>query len=125
MDPYSDIVRECFADPAHAGEVENGIAAYFADQGMRIRLTARLGSGAVLQQLRFQAWGCPHVIAACESFCRDFEGRPAADLEQFETARIIVDLAVPVEKTGRILVLEDTVRSLRAAIVNRSPTTQD
>tara|TARA_R110002096_G_scaffold23031_2_gene73531 strand:- start:21867 stop:22247 length:381 start_codon:yes stop_codon:yes gene_type:complete len=124
MDPYSDIVRERFADPAHAGEVENGIAAYFADQGMCIRLTAKLSSGA-LRELRFQAWGCPHVIAACETFCRCFEGRPATDLEQFETARIMKDLAVPVEKTGRILVLEDTVRSLRAAIADRSPTTQD
>lgn len=124
IDPYSDIVRERFANPAHAGEVENGIAAYFADQGMRIRLTALLGDGT-LQQLRFQAWGCPHVIAASESFCRDFEGRPAADLEQFETARIMKDLAVPVEKTGRILVLEDTVRSLRAAILDQSPSKQD
>jgi hypothetical protein len=35
------------------------------------------------------------------------------------------DLAVPVEKTGRILVLEDTVRSLGQAIQDRLSITQD
>lgn len=124
FDPYSTRVRELFANPQHAGAAENGATAYFSDQGMRIRLTARLESG-VLDELRFQAWGCPHVIAAAEAFCCHFEGRPAADLEQFESARIMQDLAVPVEKTGRILVLEDTVRSLRAAISDLSPTAQD
>lgn len=117
-DPYNGKVREYFANPAHAGEVSGGVAAFFEDQGLRIRITAALKKG-VLAELRFQVWGCPHVIAAAEAFCRHFEARPAVDLEAFETAQIMEHLAVPVEKTGRILVLEDTVRSLRAAIRDR------
>ena len=75
-----------------------------------------------MTKLRFRAWGCPHVIAACEAVCRRYEGSAPAALEAFETARIMEDLAVPAEKTGRILIVEDTVRSLRAAIRDRKPT---
>jgi NifU-like protein involved in Fe-S cluster formation len=119
LDPYNSTVREYFAQPDHAGIVENGAIGYFEDQGMRIRLSVEVAHDRLLR-LRFQTWGCPHVIAACEAFCRQFEGRPVADLEQFESAQIMRDLAVPVEKTGRILVLEDTVRSLGQAIKDQT-----
>jgi NifU-like protein involved in Fe-S cluster formation len=119
-DPYNALVRDCFANPEHMGEVtdNNAAVAFFDDQGMRVRLSARVADGRI-RELRFRAWGCPHVIAAAEAFCRRYDGRPATELEDFEMAQIMRDLAVPVEKTGRILVLEDTVRSLRAAIQDR------
>ena len=122
--PYNPMVRECFSDPDHAGHVAGGAEAFFEDQGMRIRLFADVSEGHI-RELRFLARGCPHVIAATELFCRQFEGRPATDLEQFATGPIMQDLAVPVEKTGRILGLEDTVRSLRAAIQDQQSTTQE
>ncbi len=123
-EPYNDVVREHFAHPGHAGDVPDGAIGYFEDQGLRIRLSAEVAAG-VLNRLRFRAWGCPHVLAACEEFCRRYEGRPATDLEEFETARIMEDLAVPVEKTGRILVLEDTVRSLGQAIQDLTDTPRE
>jgi NifU-like protein involved in Fe-S cluster formation len=119
LDPYNSMVRAYFAQAQHAGVVENGATGYFEDQGMRIRLSAEVADGRLLK-LRFEAWGCPHVLAASEAFCRQFEGRPATDLEQFETTPIMRDLAVPIEKTGRILVLEDTVRSLGQAIQDQT-----
>ncbi len=124
VDPYHATVRAYFKNPEHAGEVRNGAIGYFADQGMRIRLSAEVASGD-LKRLRFLAWGCPHVIAACEAFCRQFEGRAASDLEDFETGPIMQDLAVPIEKAGRILVLEDTVRSLGQAIRDLTMTPQE
>ena len=123
-DLYNRAVRDCFRSPDHAGSVAGGAVAFFEDQGLRIRLSANV-SNSTITELRFLAWGCPHVIAAAEVFCRQYEGRPAAELEQFETAQIMQYLAVPVEKTGRILVLEDTVRSLRAAIQDQLSTTQE
>ncbi len=117
-DPYNDLVRRFFAQPDHAGEVDGGAVGFFEDQGLRIRLTAEVRDEA-LSQLRFRAYGCPHVIAACEWTCREFEGRAASALEAFDSARIMEDLAVPPEKTGRILVVEDTVRSLWAAMRDR------
>ena len=59
--------------------------------------------------MRFRAYGCPHVIAACEaSLCADFEGRkPGRRPTSSIQTRLCERLSVPVEKTGRILVLED------------------
>lgn len=123
-DPYNRTVRAYFADAEHRGDVRDGAVGYFEDQGMRVRLSAEVEDG-MITRLAFRAWGCPHVIAAAEAVCRQFEGRAAAELEQFASGQIMRDLAVPVEKTGRILVLEDTVRSLGQAIQDRLSITQD
>ncbi len=110
-DPYSPAVRELFAVPKHVGDVEGGSAALVADQGVSVRLSARVKAGAI-EAMRFRAWGCPHLIAAAEWLCDYYEGRPFEALEDFPSAPIMENLAIPTEKTGRILVLEDTVRSL-------------
>jgi len=123
-DPYNRTVRAYFADTEHRGDVRDGAVGYFEDQGMRIRLSAEV-KGGMITRLAFRAWACPHVIAAAEAVCRQFEGRSASELEQFASGQIMQDLAVPVEKTGRILALEDTVRSLGQAILDRLSTTQD
>jgi len=117
-DPYNEIVREYFTAARHAGEIADSPSGYFEDQGLRLRFTAAIDDERI-KSMRFAAWGCPHVIAAAEAVCRYFEGQAVAELDKFPTAQIMVDLAVPVEKTGRILVIEDTVRSLRAAIHDR------
>jgi NifU-like protein involved in Fe-S cluster formation len=111
MDPYSPLVRAYFAHPEHGGVLAGGIAVTAPAQGVRIELGATCEAGRV-QALRFRAWGCPHVIAAAEAFCRDFEGEAVSALTGFESGAIRDKLSVPVEKTGRILVLEDAVRAL-------------
>lgn len=118
-DPYSAEVRALFAELAHAGDLSDAAYAELDEQGVRIRLSATLKEGR-LQSLRFRAWGCPHVLAACEAVCRAYEGRPAAELEQFRASEIMGNLSIPVEKTGRILVIEDTVQSLGRSICDRS-----
>ena len=124
-DPYSQQVRELFAAPAHAGSLDGAVEAYVDDQGLRIRLFAEVENG-LLRTLRFQAWGCPHVIAAAEAVCARSEGLPAADLLEFSSSDLMKSLSVPVEKTGRILVLEDAVRSLGSAACGASkPDTEE
>ena len=110
-DPYSKMVRELFAAPAHAGELDGGKSVLVDDQDVRVRLAAASTGGRV-SAMRFRAWGCPHVIAACEAACAGLEGRPVAALLEFSTRDLMENLPVPIEKTGRILVLEDAVRSL-------------
>jgi NifU-like protein involved in Fe-S cluster formation len=110
-DPYSERVRELFANPAHAGQIQDAVLASVDDQGVRIELSARCREDR-LEALRFRAWGCPHFLAAAEAFCRDYEGRDCARLAGFGVAEIMQTLPVPTEKTGRILVLEDAVRLL-------------
>ena len=118
-DPYSSRVRELFAHPEHAGDLGSDAVSEVVDQGVHIRLTADVRDGR-LQTLGFRAWGCPHLLAACEALCSDYEGRPASDLSGFRANEIMGVLSIPVEKTGRILVLEDAVRSLGRSICDGS-----
>lgn len=114
-DPYSETVRELFANPVHSGAIADGSRAYIDDQGVRVELTARC-DGYRIEALRFRAWGCPHLLAAAEAFCREYEGRSCADLGEFAIAQLMQTLPVPMEKTGRILVLEDAVRLLEQSV---------
>ena len=82
---------------------------------MRVTLAAK-SDGDVIVSLRFRAWGCPHLLAAAEAFCREFEGGPVQALQAFSAAEIMQTLPVPREKLGRILVLEDAVRSLGQSV---------
>ena len=114
-DPYSTLTRKLFAAPEHVAttgrEPETGSSVYTESQGVRIRLSAVAADG-LIAELRFRARGCPHLIAACEWLCRSFEGKPVDALSEFRPAAIMQALAVPVAKTGRILVLEDAARAL-------------
>jgi NifU-like protein involved in Fe-S cluster formation len=118
-EPYSALVRQLFDNTLHAGSLEDGVAIALEEQDVRIALSLRVDprpAGPVIAVLRFKAWGCPHLIAAAEAFCDGYEGRPVADLGYFTGHELMQSLAVPVAKTGRILVLVDAVRSLGAAI---------
>lgn len=110
-EPYSARVRQLFAATPHAGELAGTPAASAASDEVRIRLAARVADDR-LETLRFRAWGCPHVIAACEALCAALEGGPVSGLGAFRAAELVAALPVPTGKTGRILVLEDVAHSL-------------
>ena len=114
-DPYSQRVRSLFAEPAHAGTLAAARRVSVGDQGVCIELSADIKNG-LIERLRFRAWGCPHVLATAEALCAQHEGQAVVDLENFTAADLMQSLAVPVEKSGRILVIEDAVRALGAAI---------
>ena len=110
-DPYSARVRALFAAPEHAGELSSGESVRVEGQEVRLELSATVSDEAV-QSMRFRAWGCPHTIAAAEAACALLEGRPVTGLLEFSASDLMEYLSVPVEKTGRILVIEDALRSL-------------
>jgi NifU-like protein involved in Fe-S cluster formation len=114
-DPYNERVRALFAMPAHAGTLADAPQVIVEDQGVRIEFSALVKAGRI-ERLRFRALGCPHVIAAAEWVCAKYEGGPGGELESFGNAELMKTLAVPIVKSGRILVLEDAVRALGAAI---------
>ena len=109
-DPYSDEVRRLFKAPAHAGTAKEASARVDA-QGVSVELSANARDGR-LETVRFRAKGCPHLVAAAEALCADLEGQPVAALESHFGTDIMRRLSVPVEKTGRILILEDTAALL-------------
>ncbi len=124
FDPYNERVRKLFAEPAHSGSLDEAIAVSVDDQGVRIELSASADNGSI-QSLRFRAWGCPHVIAAAETVCAEYEGRAISDLGEFAAADLMQSLAVPIEKSGRILVVEDAVRLLGAALREASESSKE
>ncbi len=124
-EPYSDRVRQLFARPDHAGDLEKPHArVQIEEQGVRLALAVEC-NGEDIMRLGFLAWGCPHLLAAAEAFCREFEGRPVRALQTFSAAEIMQTLPVPREKLGRILVLEDAVRSLGQRVRAGSKTGKD
>ena len=114
-DPYSPEVRRLFAAPAHVGGLDGARRARVDAQGVSVELFAAVSDGQI-GAMRFRAWGCPHLLAATEAACAELEGRPAVELKDWSANGVMQNLAVPPEKTGRILVLEDTVRALGRAI---------
>ena len=116
-DPYSVDVRALFAAPEHAGTAD-GHSARVAAQGVDVELSADVVD-ETLAALRFRARGCPHLIAAAEALCSDLEGQPVSALAAPFAADIMRRLSVPVEKTGRILVLEDAAVALCQQLAER------
>ena len=114
---YNEEVRRLFARPAHAGDLPAGasrVACAEASEsaaGCRVQLSASTEAGR-LAAVRFRAFGCPHLVAAAEAFCAGVEGQPVTALRTPQVRALMERLAVPVEKTGRLLLLEDAARSL-------------
>jgi nitrogen fixation NifU-like protein len=118
-EPYNDACRGYFFAPAHAGPLSRDYplaltaSARESAQGAVIELAAGIIDDIIVE-MRFRARGCPHLLAAAEAICRDREQAAVAGLSVFDASELIQKLAIPVEKTGRILLLEDALKSLWA-----------
>ena len=113
---YNELVQRRFREPRHAGEIDRelgGFAAYVEEggSGARIRLTAAADK-ATLRALRFQVFGCPHLIAAADLVCERLEGRPVKDMAGFDCSALREELDAPLEKSGRFLLLQDALDAL-------------
>ena len=116
-DPYNAEVRAYFENPVHAGDLQGEYATMLvadvseSEKGARVVLSAGIDDG-MIAEIRFRAWGCPHLIAAAELVCREKENGPADDLDDFSPNGIMQRLSVPGEKIGRIFLLEDALKSI-------------
>ncbi len=120
---YNEAVRRHFADPRHAGNLQKyhelTLVADVSEsaEGTQIVMSAGI-RGDTIAAMAFRVRGCPHLIAALELACRILTGQPVASLENFDSANITQELSVPVEKAGRILLLEDALAALWAQYVS-------
>jgi NifU-like protein involved in Fe-S cluster formation len=116
--PYNSVVIEHFARPRNAGRLTPAadvIAASAGDpaQGVRFDLTARVLADRIVA-VRFEAYGCPHCIAAGSLLSEGLEGATQEQLRRWSWREAAEELEVPAEKRGRLLILEDAVRALAA-----------
>ncbi len=118
--PYTDEVRRLCAQPAHAGDLGPGGGSVLVgesaapERGAWARFAARVVDGRV-QEARFRAWGCPHVLAACELAASRLEGHPPGRAGGLSAATLAAALDLPAQKLGRLLVIEDALAALAAA----------
>jgi NifU-like protein involved in Fe-S cluster formation len=112
---YSDLVVEHFLRPRNVGELPAGADTRRTRAGNRttgaeVSFSMRIAGDAVAE-VRFQAFGCPHFLAAASLATERLRGLPVAALGGWTAAETGRELAVPVEKRGRLLILEDAVRA--------------
>jgi NifU-like protein involved in Fe-S cluster formation len=118
---YNEAVRGYFANPAHAGDLQGSFdLTIVADEsesegGAQVILAAGIQAGSIAE-MAYRAWGCPHLIAALELVCETLVNQPVESLEIFDSADITQNLAVPTEKSGRILLVEDALAALWAQV---------
>lgn len=120
---YSALTQRYFAAAPGAGTLDGpdvatgsaGSRSGGAWVQFQIRVPAPRDGAARIAEARFLAFGCPHTIAAAAWVAEQAVGRaPSADLPQpVEAIRRL--FAVPVEKLGRLLVVEDAWRAVAAA----------
>lgn len=116
---YSSIVIEHFERPRNAGRFEpaadviEGSAGTPAQEAM-FRLSARVDNERLVA-VRFEAYGCPHCIAAGSWLTERLTGCSRAELQTWSWREVADALQVPAEKRGRLLVLEDATRALADA----------
>ena len=108
---YSTAVRQRFGCPqAVAAAATPAVSAEAEDRSLnvwvRVAVTARDGS---LDQVVYNAFGCPHMIAACEQVTEWLSGRDIEDLRRVDFDSVARDLQIPREKFGKLLRVEDAL----------------
>jgi NifU-like protein involved in Fe-S cluster formation len=93
-------------------------AAGHREQGTQVIFHARIRD-ARIEEIRYQVFGCPHTIVACGLAAEGLTGQPVTALTELTTAMLAEPLALPVEKTGRMLVIQDALRNCFLAWDNR------
>jgi NifU-like protein involved in Fe-S cluster formation len=120
---YNELTRRHFEHPGRLGTLA-GPDCYRGAAGSRaagtwVQFDVRVGrtdGGPRVLEVRFLAFGCPHVIAAAALVAEQAEGgAPEPRLPQ-SAHSLRERLEAPVEKLGRLFVVEDAwIAALRAA----------
>jgi hypothetical protein len=119
---YNELTRRYFEDAAHAGAATG--ADWFRGQaGSRAQGTwvqfdvqVPANGNGLIQSVRFLTFGCPHVIAVCQWLAEHAAGLPPGASLPESVQGLRGRFQVPLEKLGRLLVVEDAwTAALRAA----------
>jgi cysteine desulfurase len=82
--------------------------------GTWVRFAVR-EEGGVVREARAQVYGCPHTAAACSLLCERLPGSPLAALAVGVPEEWCKTVHAPVEKLGRMLIIEDALAAIAAA----------
>jgi cysteine desulfurase len=107
---YSELTRRYFESAAAAGELTGPDvfrgAAGDRERGTWVQFDLQIGQGNV-QAARFLAFACPHSIAVCAWLAETALGKPLQRNLAESAQELRHRFEVPVEKMGRLLIIED------------------
>jgi cysteine desulfurase len=99
--------------PLAAGEQRLSGEAGAAEEGTWVRFELLVGPDSV-KEARFKIFGCPHTMDTTGWLCAQLPGRSRTALLPGTPVEWAAARAVPVEKLGRLLVVEDALRACLA-----------
>lgn len=111
---YSPAVERHFTTPTRARELQGGEAGLVAGEAedrtlhVWVRFQLQVVEDVVVAA-GFQAFGCPHTIAAADVVAGWLEGRTVEAARALDVKAVCARLDVPVEKLGKLLRIEDAV----------------
>lgn len=118
---YSSLVRRYFEAAPNAGELAGpGVfrgAAGKKEQGTWVQFDLQIRSGTVVAS-RFLAFGCPHTIALSAWLAEQVQGSALQRQLPESVQQLRERFEVPLEKMGRILIVEDAWQAAAAAAVD-------
>ena len=115
---YSELTRRYFESAATAGELAGPDvfrgAAGDRERGTWVQFDLQVRQGKV-RAARFLAFACPHSIAVCAWLTETALGKPLQRNLAESAQELRRRFEVPVEKTGRLLIIEDAWSAAAAA----------
>jgi NifU-like protein involved in Fe-S cluster formation len=123
MEYSSEVVRR-FDAPARAGELPSGTPGLVAGEAedrtlhVWVRFQLQVIDG-IIQTVRFEAFGCPHTVAAASRLAERLEGRPVDAARRLDVRALGAELEVPIEKLGKLLRIEDALLACFGELATR------
>jgi NifU-like protein involved in Fe-S cluster formation len=120
---YSSEVRRRFPAPARAGAISSQdgqvVEGAAEDRSLKfwVRFQVQVLRGEI-REVRFRAYGCPHSLAAADLIASELEGRPGDALVNIDLAGLAGQLALPREKQGLLLRIEDALAACHAELAS-------
>ena len=117
---YSSAVRQRFECPSAVDGSDDSnwtVAASADDRSLNVwvRFAIEVTDGAI-SAVAYNAFGCPHLIAACDWVAEWLRGRDCPALRAVPLERVARELDVPREKFGKLLRLEDALAGCAAQL---------
>ena len=118
-DTLSPQVRELFSRLSGAGTIADTSGTVLRGEAGQqtgeawVRLHLRVSADTVIEA-RFQALGCPHTLATASWLAAQLAGRQRPDVQPGSPRDWGQALGVPVEKLGRLLLIEDALHAALA-----------
>jgi NifU-like protein involved in Fe-S cluster formation len=107
---YNELTRRYFTTAAGVGELAGpGVfrgAAGNLSQGTWVQFDLQI-RGEAVAAARFLAFACPHTVAVSAWLAEQAVGKPLRPTLPESVQALQERFAVPVEKTGRLLIIED------------------